>query len=48
MKIYFVPLARVARADGVDEIVDHAASLGFDAIASNAVLETAILNTPRC
>jgi starch synthase (maltosyl-transferring) len=48
MKIYFVPLARVARADGVDEIVDHAASLGFDAIASNAVPETAILNTPRC
>ena len=48
MKIYFVPLARVARADGMDEIVDHAASLGFDAIASNAVPETAILNTPRC
>ncbi|SDR57880.1 starch synthase (maltosyl-transferring) [Rhizobiales bacterium GAS113] len=48
MKIYFVPLARVTSADGVDQIVDHAASLGFDTIASNAALEAASLGVPRC
>jgi starch synthase (maltosyl-transferring) len=38
----------LTRADRLDQIVDHAASLGFDTIASNVMLETATLDTLRC
>ena len=48
MKIYFVPLADVAHADGVDIVVDHAASLGFDTIASNVAPEAIMLGVSRC
>jgi starch synthase (maltosyl-transferring) len=47
MKIYFVPLADVAHADGVDIVVDHAASLGFDTIASNVPPEAIMLGVSR-